>query len=239
VSAIAKKERLICDIARLRRAEQSASARGDIAAVRADLEDMAGLTVTRAVASRLLAVSQTALDRRIAAGDIPVLLTPAGRREVPLHALLGLIQVVGEWRAAYPHDRHPLASVLRERRSEAERLSASALLADADRGGSRDGHRGAELRSLIYHRAVAQRLQERIVRDARDRLMRWDAQAAIDPRYAQRWQQILTQTPAQIARLISQDTPEMRDLRQSSPLAGVLSEPERRRVLAVADDALA
>jgi hypothetical protein len=73
-------------------------------------------------------------------------------------------------------------------------------------------------------------------RDAEDRLARWRSQARIDPRYARQWQKILAKPHAQIARLIGADTPRMRDLRQSSPLAGALSEPERRRVLAAVDE---
>lgn len=245
MSAIAQRERLLGDVARLRRAERttsSSSAREDIATVRADLERMAGPTVTRAVAARLLGVSQTALDRWIAAGDVPVLVTPTGRHELPLRWLVELIEAVRERRLTDPADRHPLGSVLRARRSEAQRLDTSALLGHAKRGdgeGEIEGegdHRRAELCGLAYHRAVGQRLDERVVRDAQDRLSRWRSQAQIDPRYAQRWQTILAKPPAEIARLIGEDTPRMRDLRQSSPFAGALSEPARRRALAVVDE---
>jgi hypothetical protein len=239
VSAIARKERLIGDVARLRRAERtSVTARGDIAAVRANLERMAGPTVTRAVAARLLGVSQTALDRWVRIGDVPILVTPTGRHELPLRWLVESIEAVGERRLTHPDDRHPLGSVLRAHRSEARGLSASTLLGRAHRGDGDGGHRHAELRSLAYHRAVAQRLDEEILRDAQDRLARWQTQARIDPRYARRWQMILAKPPTQIAQLIGKDTPSMRDLRQSSPFAGTLSEPVRRRALAVVDKTL-
>ena len=237
MSAIAQRERLIGDVARLRRAERTASsAREDIAAVRANLERMAGPTVTRAVAARLLGVSQTALGRWVAAGDVPVLVTPTGRHELPLRWLVESIEAIREHRLACPDDRHPLGSVLRTRRSEAQRLDTSALLGRADRGDSHDDHRRAELLSLAYHRAVAQRLEESIVRDAQDRLARWQSQARIDPRYAQRWQTILAKPPAEIAQLIGEDAPRMRDLRQSSPFAGTLSEPVRKRALATVNE---
>jgi hypothetical protein len=239
MSTIAERERLISDVARLRRAERTSSAHADIAAVRANLERMAGPTVTRAVSARLLGVSQTALDRWIATGDVPVLITPTGRHELPLRWLVESIEAVRERRLSNPDDRHPLGSVLRARRAEAQRLSASALLGRADRrreGDSDGGHRHAELRSLAYHRAVAQRLDEGIVRDAQYRLARWRSQARIDPRYAQRWQTILAKPPAQVARLIGENTPRMRDLRQSSPFAGTLSEPARLRALAMVDE---
>jgi|HubBroStandDraft_6_1064221.scaffolds.fasta_scaffold174517_2 hypothetical protein len=240
MSVVAERERLVSDLVRLRRAERGSSAlvRDDIAAVRADLENMAGPTVTRAVAARLLGVSQTALDRWIAGGDIPVLITRSGRREIPLRALVELVETVLERRMTEPNDRHPLGSVLRERRSTAERLSASTLLGTTDlRNRDRSGHRDAELRSLAYHRAVALRLDEDTIRDAEQRLARWCTLGRIDPRYVQQWEKILARTPSQIARLIGQDTPRMRDLRQSSPFAGALSEPERRRALAAVDEA--
>jgi hypothetical protein len=238
MSTIAERERLISDVARLRRAERTSSAREDIAAVRTNLERMAGPTVTRAVSARLLGVSQTALDRWIAAGDVPVLITPTGRHELPLRWLVESIEAVRERRLTNPDDRHPLGTVLRARRSEAQRLKASALLGRTDHreGDSDGGHRRAELHSLAYHRAVAQHLDEEIVRDAQDRLARWRSQSRIDPRYAQRWQTILAKPPAQVARLIGEDTPRMRDLRQSSPFAGTLSEPARLRALAVVDE---
>jgi hypothetical protein len=239
MSVIAEKQRLINDVVRLRRAERASSARDEIAAVRANLEELAGSTVTRALTARLLGVSQTALDRWIASGDVPILITSAGRREVPLHALLELLEAVRERRLANPRDPRPLGSVLRERRSQAERLSTATLLRRTNRRRDASGHRAAELRSLAYHRAVARRLDEEVLRDARHRLARWCAQSKIDPRYARLWQQILTGTPAEIAELIGRDTSRMRDLRQSSPFAGTLSEPERQRVLAAVAEQLA
>lgn len=165
MSAIAEKERLVGSLVRLRRAERASPAHEDIAAVRADLEQMAGPTVTRAMTARLLGVSQTALDRWIAAGDVPVLITRRGRHETPLHALLELIEAVRERRLTNPGDRHPLGSVLRERRSEAERVNVAGLLTGAElRRHDGDGHRDAELRALAYHRAVAQRLDASILR---------------------------------------------------------------------------
>ena len=205
--------------------------------MRADLEEMAGPTVTRATTARLLGVSQTALERWIATGDIPVLVTPSGRSEAPLHAARELIESAREHRAEHPADRHPLGAVLRARRTDAERLNTSKLLSSTDRqaghrGASGNDHRAAERRSLAYHRAVARRLDEQIVRDARSRLTRWRSQDRINPYYARAWDEILAMTPTQIAHTIAADTPRMRDLRQNLPFAGTLNEPERRRVLA-------
>jgi hypothetical protein len=233
MSVATDREHLIDDILRLRRAERLSPAHDDIAAVQANLERMVGPTVTRAMAARLLGVSQTALDRWAATGDVPVVIARSGHRETPLHALVELIEAVRERRFTNPADRHPLGSVLRKRRAQADLLTTSTLLRTADRRRrGADGHRPAELRSLAYHRAVAQRLDEAIVQDARRRLARWRTQGRINPRYAQQWEGILGDTPSRIARRIARDTPHMRDLRQNSPFAGTLSEPERRRVLA-------
>jgi hypothetical protein len=235
---------LIESLLQLRLAERTFPGSAEIAAVRADLEEMIGPTVTRASTARLLGVSQTALERWIASGDVPILITPSGRRETPLRALIELIEAVRERRTTYPTDRHPLAAVLHTRRAEAERLNTSKLINAIDRntnhrnavsqrnGASEDGHYAAAQRALAYHRAVAQCLDAQTVRDARSRLQRWRSQERIDPFYARAWEEILAMTPAQIAQAIGADTSRMRDLRQSSPFAGALSEPARRRVLA-------
>ncbi len=239
-----QRERLIESLLQLRLAERTFPGSAEIAAVRADLEEMIGPTVTRASTARLLGVSQTALERWIASGDVPILITPSGRRETPLRALIELIEAVRERRTTYPTDRHPLAAVLHTRRAEAERLNTSKLINAIDRntnhrnavsqrnGASEDGHYAAAQRALAYHRAVAQCLDAQTVRDARSRLQRWRSQERIDPFYARAWEEILAMTPAQIAQAIGADTSRMRDLRQSSPFAGALSEPARRRVLA-------
>lgn len=226
---IGTKERLVRNVVRLRRAERASPAADEIATVRADLERAVGPTVSRAMAARLLGVSQMALDRWIGSGDIPAVISPAGRREVPRGRLVDLIEAVEERRSA--GDRHPLASVLHQSRAGAERLDIRAILPSHYRRRTGEGHRGPELRSLAYHRVVAQRLDERVVRDARERLCRWRGERRIDPRYADRWDEILSLPPAQIANRISRDTQEARDLRQNSPFAGALTERERQRVL--------
>jgi hypothetical protein len=235
-----RRERLILDLIRLRQAERTYPTSEEIAAVRADLEEMIGPTIARATAARLLGVSQTALERWIATGDVPILIALSGRREMPLRALVELIEAVSERRKKHPGDRHPLGSVLRARRAQAEQLDVSTLLDPANRRDEtrrnqdkdKSTRRDAEQRGLAYHRAVAKHMDERTIRDARDQLARWRSQRKIDQRYAQRWEEILATPPAQIAKVISQDTLRMHDLRQNSPFAGALTEPERRRVLA-------
>lgn len=159
VGAISAKERLIRNVVRLRRAERASQVHEDIAAVRADLERNIGATVGRAMAARLLGVSQTALDRWTASGDVPVVITRTGRREVPRHALLGLVEAVEERRRS-GESRNPLAAVLRGQRADAEGVDIEIDQRARRRRALRHGHRDAELRGLAYHRAVAGRLDE-------------------------------------------------------------------------------
>ena len=231
VSRIASKEQLVRNIVRLRRAERASAANDDIVAVRADLERTVGPTVARAMAARLLGVSQTALDRWIAHGDIPAVMARTGRHEVPLHALVDLAEAVQDC-SQTGDDRHPLAAVLRERRSDADCLDLPKILPPSKfRDRPEHGHRRAELRGLAYHRTVAARLDRRLVDDALHRLGRWRTEGKIDSRYADRWEEILSWPLPRIASLISRDTQPVRDLCQNSPFAGALTERERRRVL--------
>jgi hypothetical protein len=107
----------------------------------------------------------------------------------------------------------------------ARRIEPVSLPADLDR------HRADELSSLAYHRQVAKRLRRSTVDHARRQLWVWRDQDRIDPRYAEEWERVLSLPVATIKRVISDDTRHGRDLRQNSPFAGVLSEPERRAVL--------
>lgn len=231
MSLIGEKERLVSNVVQLRRAERACPASEEIEAVRGDLERRIGPTVTRAQASRLLGVSQTAFDRWIGQGDISVVITPSGRREVPVHALLDLIEDVEDHSRTHA-ERYPLASVLQRRRAEAQQLELGTILPTRyRRRGGEHGHRPAELRALAYHRAVAQRLDAWTVKEALHRLRRWRSERKIDPRYADQWEEILSWPLPRISRLISQDSERARALRQSSPFAGVLHERERQRVL--------
>jgi hypothetical protein len=208
----------------LRRGERlsDSSARDEIASVRESLEDLVGQTVRPATAARLLRVSRPAIKRWLDRGEISTVLTPEGRREIPLTELLPLLDAVGEQQSR----RRPLAAVIRERARRAEQIDIDRLL---PRRHPRT-HRTAELQSLAYHRLVAERLNERMLDDARRRLARWRSAGHIDPRWAKEWDRILTRTPPRVAKAIAANTPRARELRQTSPFAGVLSEPERRRL---------
>lgn len=232
MSLVAEKEQLVDDAIRLRRAERVSPAAEDLALVRANLERRIGHTVPRAMAARRLGVSQTALDRWVGHGDIPAVMTPRGRREIPLGALLDLVDEVECCSQRHPDDPYPLASVMHARREQAKRLKPETILpARYRRTRTRHGHRPAELRSLAFHRAVARRLDSRLVGEARSRLRRWEHERRIDPRYADEWREVLSWPIPRIKRLISQDSERARDLRQNSPFAGALHERERQRVL--------
>ena len=218
-------ERILRNVIELRVLEL-AGAPDAVADVREDLERLVGPTVGRAVAARVLGVSQTALDRHVSSCAVGVVETPYGRLEVPLGELVSLAVDRRRHAAA----RRPLSAALAERRERASRLTAGQLLLPHT-DGHRTGHRRAELQSLAYHRAVALRLDRQLVRDARRRLRRWRADGRIDPGWADRWESALEEPPGEIRRLLVRDDPDAADLRQTSPFAGSLSEPERRRVL--------
>jgi hypothetical protein len=220
------KERLLRNVVALRVVELQGGSEviGD---VRDDLERLVGATVSRATAARVLGISQTALDRHIGGGSVSAVETPGGRYEVPTGELVSIAVELSH----HASDRHPVAAVLHERRKRAAKLTAARLLPEIS--GTQRGHRAAELRALAIHRAVALQLDHRVVRDAKRRLRRWEERGQIDPRWAERWATILDQPLADIRETITADDAAAADLRQSSPFAGTLSEPERRRVVEI------
>jgi hypothetical protein len=219
------RQQLFENIVRLRRAGREMPGNRDISVVRATLEGELGATVSRRLAARLLGVSHTALERWIKAGDIPVVYSPAGRLEVPVPALMDLYESVEADRAD-GHRRYALKRTMARQRDAARKLRF-----DRAGGGTRLGHDRARLRSLAYHQAVSERLRTPMVEEARHVLARWREQDRIDDRYAEAWDEILDRPVAEIRGMLADDSPEGDDLRQNSPFAGVLSEPERQRIL--------
>jgi len=222
---------MVEEILRLRRAEDLADPplRGELRSVREFLEELAGPTVSRAQAARLLGVSQTALDRWIGKGEVTAVVTPQGRREIPLSELVGLLEEIEQ---LGDRSGRPLASVIRERRRRSVDVDLDRLI---PRRGRR-GHRVAELQALAYHRLVAERLDEGVVDNARRRLRRWLREDRVDPRWAEEWERVLELPLPRIAKTISADTKQARELRQTSPFAGVLTEQERRRLLRAVEE---
>jgi hypothetical protein len=116
-----------------------------------------------------------------------------------------------------------------EVRSRAERMRPEALVSGV--GHRSDPHWKAEVRSLAYHRALAPRLRRPTIDEAQRKLRRWRDDGRVDPRYAQLWEEVFAMPLTEIRKAIAADDQRGRDLRQNSPLAGLLSEPERRKIL--------
>ena len=74
-----------------------------------------------------------------------------------------------------------------------------------------------------------------MVEEALRLVWKWRDQGRIDSRYADQWEELLRMPVAEVRRAISEDSDRGRDLRQNSPFAGMLSEPERRRILEQVD----
>jgi hypothetical protein len=229
MGVVDRKQELFENIVRLRRVGRRLSSDRDIAAVRVALERELGETVSRRLAARVLGVSHTALDRWIRGGDLPVVYSPKGRMEVPVPALLDLHETVEAQHAEGPR-RYVLAPTMARQREAARRLHIDDLDGEREQG----GHDRARARSLAYHRAVAQGLRRPIVQEAQHVLFRWEEQGRIDRRYADRWKELLERPVPEIRRALVDESQEADDLRQNSPFAGLLSEPERRRIVEVA-----
>lgn len=216
-------------IARLRRAQHSAPQDRDIATVRSGLERELGETVSQRLAARFLGVSHTALQRWIKAGDLPLVYSAGGRQEVPVSGLLDLHERVERGRQRGHRRKHHLEPTLMEGRKRAGRITAEELMTESSSG--EDGHARADRRALAYHRAVAGRLNRRMIDEALHRVWKWQAEGKLNPRYADEWERVLRRPVADVRQAIISDSACARDLRQSSPFAGMLSEPERRRIL--------
>jgi hypothetical protein len=180
-----------------------------------------------------LGVSQPGLRRWLDRRQIATVLTPAGRREIPLSELVGLLEEVERKRGR--DGARILSRVLYEReRSIAEVDIASLLPAQLESS----PHRRPDLVSLLYHRLLAQRLTDELVESSHCQLARWQRAGVIDPHWVSEWQAVLSRPTEEIAKTISADTPQLSQLRQSSPLAGLLGEPERRRILETVEEQL-
>jgi excisionase family DNA binding protein len=229
------KEQVVDGIVRLRRltSELGDDERAELDPVITLLEDAAGQTLSQSEVARLLGVSHTTIGRWIKKGEIPVVPTPRGRKEISLGQAVRLLQSVEELTET-PREE-ALAKVIHDQRDRANRLDVRALLPARLLKNTR-GHRKAELRSLAYHCAVAQRLNKQVVCDAQHRLSRWERDGRVHPTWAGEWHRVLAMPEPRIARVLCSDSERSRALRQSSPFAGVLSEQERRRVIDTVED---
>jgi len=228
VPSIAETLSLVDSIVRLRRAERIPPASADVAPVRRQLESHLGPTLSRSRASRVLGVSQTALDRWVAGGQIPVVTTPSGRREVPRQVVIELRESLDRLRRK-GITRHPLGAALAERRDASSPVEPGLVETRAE--STPVGHDTANRRGLAYHQAIAERLDDGLVAEAQERVDQLTAEGHMHPAYAERWRAILGLPIAQITDEISADSQDARDLRQNSPFAGVLNEYERRHII--------
>jgi hypothetical protein len=222
-----RRQELIEHILRLRRLGRQLPGNRDVAEVRSALERELGATVSRRVAARALGVSHTALDRWIDTGDLPVVLSTSGRVQVPVRALLELREAVDADRE-HGGRRYALTPSMTRRREDAGRLRLDDLINDGDLS---DRHDRAQARSLAYHRAIARRLRRPMVEEARHMLFGLRQSGRMAPHYADRWEKILDGSVAEIRRSLVEQGQDADDLRQNSPFAGLLSEPERRRII--------
>jgi hypothetical protein len=226
MGVVDRRQELFENLVRVRRAGRELPGNDDLSAVRLFLERELGETVSRRLAARVLGVSHTALERWIASGDLPVVYSRESRVEVPVPGLLDLRDAVDADRAE-GELRYALTPAMRRRREAARRLRAD----DLQPSGSEDAHDRAHARSLAYHRALARRLRRPMIDEARHVLYRWRAEGRIDDAYARRWDALLARPLRDVQRAIVEEGDAADDLRQNSPLAGLLSEAERRRIV--------
>jgi len=90
-------------------------------------------------------------------------------------------------------------------------------------------HAVAEDVSLELHRAVAERLiaDPALVERARARVGEWLRDGSVARPYAEAWQAVLAEPVEAVARLLGDPGERARQLRQTSPFAGVL-DPKAR-----------
>jgi hypothetical protein len=94
-----------------------------------------------------------------------------------------------------------------------------------------DLHRVAEERSLAYHRAIAARIARdpALLEQARARVRGWLASPP-GPLYARGWREVLSRSVPEILAFLADEGEYARELRQSTPFAGVLPPRERWRI---------
>ena len=223
---------------RLRRAERAHPDDRDVSTVRAEIErELGDGVLTRSMAAQLLGVHHSSLQRWIDSDDLPLVLSKTGRKGIPVSAVAALYEALNDQSSgdSWEHHsrQHRIEPLILESHRYAERLDPLGLIgADDDDEDQANRHRRADRRSLAYHRAVAKRLRRSMVDSARRQIWQWQRDGRIDDIYASAWLDILDRPVPEVRRALSADTSKMRDLRQSSPFAGTLTEAERRKILA-------
>ncbi len=102
-----------------------------------------------------------------------------------------------------------------------------------------NGHRLIEERSLLLHRAVADKARRDpgVLSNARKRVAGWLADGSVHPRYAEAWRRLLSSATEEILARLVDPGEAMRALRQCSPFAGALAPRERWQILRRAREA--
>jgi hypothetical protein len=213
---------LVC-LKRASRGQLDDSSLSSIVEAQDILSEVVGQTLLPAQAARLLGVSQSALQRWTVSGDIPTVLTPEGRREVPLNAVVDLLEEL-----ELSDAKRPLSTVIRQRRGRSVETADLNRLVPPQR---RRRHEAAQLHSLAYHRLVSERLDAAMIAQAQRRLDRWEAEDLVDARWIEEWRRVLSLPIEQVKRRIGARTTRASELRQTSPFAGVLTEQERARLV--------
>jgi hypothetical protein len=99
-----------------------------------------------------------------------------------------------------------------------------------------------QLRSLWLHRAVAGRLAVdpvatlRVARDNANKLLARGPSSGTE-RWLRRWLRLIDQGPEAVMQALTSSSNAARELRQNSPFAGVLREPERLAILSAFQEA--
>lgn len=221
------REEILDSIVRLVEAEEQSprELRSDIALVRERLEDELGRTVRPSEAARLLDVTRPALKRWIDKGEVPTVLTRSGRREIPVTEVVSLLREVE--RARREGSERALAAVVRERRHAADAVDIDSVL--PPRKGRT--HRVVELQSLAYHRLVADRLTPDVLDRAAAQLQRWERTGRIHKKWADEWRRVLDKPLEDVQKVLRSNSVRAKELRQTSPFVGLLTEQERKRLL--------
>jgi hypothetical protein len=90
-------------------------------------------------------------------------------------------------------------------------------------------HDRMERRSLELHRAIAAKLRQQpeLLQIAHDNLDRWSRPGHRSQPYLDTWREMLAGPLDAVLAAMTEETPRMTELRQSSPFAGVLDPKER------------
>ena len=94
-------------------------------------------------------------------------------------------------------------------------------------------HQFAEERSLALHREVARRLRDRpeLLESARERVRSWLETGSVSVFWTDAWSEVLDGTVEEVIARITDPAEHSRDLRQTSPFAGVLDPRVRWEIL--------